>query len=41
MWGKDIVEWKIRGRGLFWHLTGILLQGDGLNQKVEKRKCLG
>ena len=32
-WNKDAVEWKIRSRGLFWHLTRILLMGEGLNQK--------
>ena len=40
LWGKDIVEWKIKSRGLFWHLTGILLKVEGLNQKVKMQKCL-
>ena len=40
MWGKDIIEWKIRSRALFWHFTGILLRGEDLNQKFEMRKCL-
>ena len=29
LWGKDIVEWKIRS--LVWHLTKILLKKEGSN----------
>ena len=32
-WDKDIVDWKIRSRGLFWNITKILLKEEGLNQK--------
>ena len=34
LWGKDIVEWKIKSRGLVWYLNRILLKGEGLNPKL-------
>ena len=34
LWDKDIVEWKIRSRGLVWHLTKSFLKKEGLNQKL-------
>ena len=37
MWDKDIVEWKIRSRGLVWHLTESFLKGEGLKQKLQKK----
>ena len=29
------VEWKIRSRGLVWHLTESFLKGKVLNQKLQ------
>ena len=37
LWDKDIVEWKIRNRGLVWHLTESFLKGEGLNQKLQMK----
>ena len=37
MWDKDIVGWKIRSRGLVWHLTESFLKGEGLNQKLQMK----
>ena len=37
LWDKDIVEWKIRSRGLVWHLTESFLKGEGLNQKLQMK----
>ena len=34
-WDKDIVERKIRSRGLVLHLARIVLKGEALNQKLE------
>ena len=35
LWDKDIVKWRIRSRGLSWHVTWILLKGNDLNQKLK------
>ena len=35
LWGKDIVEWKIRSRDLVWQLTRISLEGFNQNSKSE------
>ena len=37
LWVKDIVEWKIRSRGLVWHLTESFLKREGLNQKLQMK----
>ena len=37
MWNKDIVEWKIRSRGLVWHLTKSFLMGEGLNSNFKTK----
>ena len=37
LWDKDIVEWKIRSRGLVWHLTESFRKGEGLNQKLQMK----
>ena len=37
LWDKDIVEWKIRSRGLVWHLTESFLKGEGLKQKLQMK----
>ena len=34
---KDIVEWKIRSRGLVWHLTENFLKREGLKQKLQMK----
>ena len=38
--GKDIVEWKIRNRGVVWHLSRTLLKGEGIKPIIKKCKCL-
>ena len=37
LWDKDIVEWKIRSRGLVWYFTESFLKGEGLNQKLQMK----
>ena len=37
MRNKDIVEWKIRSRGLVRHVTESFLNGEGLNQKLQMK----
>ena len=36
LWDKDIVKWRIRSRGLGWHVIWILLKENDLNQKLKK-----
>ena len=31
------IEWKIRSRGLVWHLTESFLKVEGLNQKLQMK----
>ena len=31
------IEWKIRSRGLGWHLTESFLKGEGLKQKFQMK----
>ena len=33
---EDIVEWKIRSRGLGWHVTWVLLNKKSLNLKLKR-----
>ena len=35
LWDKDMVKWRIRGWGLGWHVTWILLKGKDSNQKLK------
>ena len=36
LWKKNTVEWRIRIRGLGWHVSKILLKGENLDQKLKK-----
>ena len=38
IWCKEIVERKIRSRGLVWQWTRILLMIEGLNQRLKNSK---
>ena len=36
LWDNDIVKWRIRSRGLGWHVTWILQKRKELNKKLKK-----
>ena len=40
LWGKDIVEWKIRSCGLVWLCRRILLEEKGLNETSKSDNVL-
>ena len=37
LWDEDIAEWKIRSRGLVWHLTKSFAKGEGLKKKLQMK----